>query len=300
MSFARTIVNADRNSQWHLVLEGDTISVRPEPQKAAQETSCGSLFQAVSRADAEEWQQLAAGGQLVDAATASIGGGPPSLKPLWHGDLRLLLDSTPAAIKARKAQKLNLYDLVEYAASRLCEAWRWDNPARAAELTQQATPELLALWAILNVDGQVCNGGFNQLFYNSYGELAEQALQGFALFGMHDYVRILEQAYAIFPERPITANRAQRIELLEAMTYDGDGEPPASIKSARQPLAYFSALAQSNRERWDALETEYYGLIDKKIAVPGYNSAFYLPLCVFIAEHQEAFFQIPGANAPKA
>ena len=44
----------------------------------------------------------------------------------------------------------DLYAFVEYSMERVQAAWRWDDPAHAAAMTADLTPQQLAVWAILN------------------------------------------------------------------------------------------------------------------------------------------------------
>ncbi len=187
----------------------------------------------------------------------------------------------------------NLYDFVGYAVDKIQEAWRWDEPEEAERLTAAITPSQLALWAVLNADGQVCNGGFSQFFYNSYGELAEEALQGFRLLGMPEYAAIFEQAYDAFGTRPIPKDREQRITMLDAMAEDEpdeDDDAAPADPDVPQMLAHYSTIAKGTEEKWDALETEYYALIHRKGVPGGYNAAFFLPLAQYIEAHPQEFF----------
>ena len=192
----------------------------------------------------------------------------------------------------------DLYAFVEYSMDRVQEVWRWDDPAHAATMAADLTPQQLAVWAILNADGQVCNGGFSQFFYNSYGELAEEALQGFHLLGMQECAAIFEQAYAAFAQRPIPKDREQRILMLEQLGEDEDSDAGASgtaANNAAAMLAHYSALAKGTEELWGELESRYYGFIHRKGVRGGYNAAFFSPLATYIDAHPDAFF-LPEAG----
>ena len=179
----------------------------------------------------------------------------------------------------------DLYNFVGYPVERIGEQWSWDGEGKDHEIRAAITPELMALWAILNADGQVCNGGFSQFFYNSYGELAEEALEGFKLFGMDEYAAIFEEAYAAFSVRPIPKDRGERIAILDFLSDEETAD------EATNSIEHYSKLAQGTEELWDDLETRYYSLIHQKGVEGGYNAAFYRPLADFIDANPEKFFQ---------
>ena len=186
----------------------------------------------------------------------------------------------------------DLFGYVEYTMDRVREAWDWDNPAQAKEMTAALTPSQLALWAVLNADGQVCNGGFSQFFYNSYGELAEEALQGFRLLGMPEYADLFEQAYSQFAHRPIPKDRKQRIAILDALTGDSEEGDAVQVRDPEVPemLVHYSAMAKGTEALWGTLESSYYALIDREDVPGGYNAAFFHPLAVYIESHPHEFF----------
>ena len=181
-----------------------------------------------------------------------------------------------------------LYEFVDYVVEKVEEAWEWDNPTVASHLTATLTPSQLALWAVLNANGQICNGGFSQFFFNSYGELAEEALQGFRLLRMEAYAEILEQAYAMFQYRPIPKDREQRIGALADMADAID----AGVEECAddEEIDLYCSLAQTLGPQWDELESRYYALIHREGVSGGYNAAFYRPLVDFIEMHQVDFF----------
>lgn len=184
-----------------------------------------------------------------------------------------------------------LYLFVHYAFERIEDSWKWDNPAEARKIQNALTREQLALWAVANADGQVSNGGFSQLFFNSYGELAEEALTGFKMFGMQECADIFAAAYAEFPERPIPKDRKQRNTILTAMA-ESDIAYDAGASMADH-LEVYAATKGASR-RWDALESKYFTFKGQGGVPGGYNAAFYAPLAKFIAAHPKKFFVSNG------
>jgi hypothetical protein len=55
-----------------------------------------------------------------------------------------------------------------------------------------------AVYATWLVDVEVKNGGFNQFFFNPYGELAGTALAGYELFGAEEYAAVMRAAIATY------------------------------------------------------------------------------------------------------
>lgn len=191
-----------------------------------------------------------------------------------------------------RAHEFLYCDFASYPTKIIDELWEWDAPDKAQSLAARLTQEQICLWAILNADGQVCNGGFSQFFYNSYGELAEEALSGFKLFGMNEYADIFDAAYAVFSGRPIPKNRAQRIAMLNDMIDDEADEPITEGPDVPIMLQQYGAIATSTAAHWEALESQYYELSRRKGIGRGYHGAFYKPLTDFIQTHPERFFHL--------
>ena len=61
---------------------------------------------------------------------------------------------------------------------------------------------------------EVCNGGFDQFFYNSTGVLAPEAAKGFQAIGLCDLAELVRKAMSIFGD-PYPRDRGVRCDLLE-------------------------------------------------------------------------------------
>jgi Domain of unknown function (DUF4375) len=285
---SRMFYHAKKKEHWGFTIEDDTVVIRFGKAGALKEKreKCDSPVDAIAMANGEEFERVRKSWRLTTDSAAPRDG-ELCLKPLWAGSYSELT-----------GEKFELYDYTSYAASRIDTAWEFENADMAAWLTREASPATLALWTIQNADGQICNGGFSQFFFNSYGELAEEALVGFRYFGMNKYADLLDEAYVLFLERPIPKDRDERIGILDAMAEEANPEfleqANKAAASDSSGLAYFSAMAKGTAAYWDDLETRYYALIHAKIKHKGYNAAFYLPLCQFIDTHREDFFQMPA------
>ncbi len=155
------------------------------------------------------------------------------------------------------------YDILYFALGRVEELWQFDNPKAAKKLASRMTKEQLLLWAVINVDGQVENGGFSQVFSNSYGELAEEAITGLRTIGLIRQAEIYDEVFTLFGARPVPRNRDTRIERLEKLTID---------------------------HHWESLQTEYYELMHAEAHGVGHNPAFNQPIAEWIYKHRDRFF----------
>ena len=85
-----------------------------------------------------------------------------------------------------------------------------------------ATPGQRAIFATTWLDSEVCNGGFDQFFYNSTGILTNEALLGFDRLMAIAHAELLGQAIGLFPEGQVPSNRGERVELLETVVQKND------------------------------------------------------------------------------
>lgn len=70
-----------------------------------------------------------------------------------------------------------------------------------------------------NVEIEVNNGGFSQFFYNSSGDFAGEMVDAFQEIGAEKTAAICQQALDVVGQ-PLPVNRAERIELIEAIETD--------------------------------------------------------------------------------
>jgi Domain of unknown function (DUF4375) len=87
-------------------------------------------------------------------------------------------------------------------------------------------PELGYLFASHWCQSEVCNGGFDQFFYNSTGVLAPEAAAGFQAIGLDDLAALVRQAMDVFGDH-YPRNREVRCELLKKVAViDGEEKDP--------------------------------------------------------------------------
>jgi hypothetical protein len=193
------------------------------------------------------------------------------------------------------------YDFPYLALGRTPADWDFDDIALARQCAPRMTREQLLLLAVLNVDGQICNGGVSQMLYNSYGQLAEEAVEGYRLFGFARMADLVDEALTLFGPRPTPRERSARIARLEEISAPETDAPSTSVENLPQnirgsprsdphTLEGVFEIFRATRARWEAIETEYYGIQRAETHGPGYNAAFWRPLAEWIADHRDRFF----------
>jgi hypothetical protein len=71
-------------------------------------------------------------------------------------------------------------------------------------------------------DGEVNNGGFDQLFRNSLGNETAQIIQALAMIGADKIANILKRAARRFPDGKPPKDRAKREQLMESISTGTD------------------------------------------------------------------------------
>lgn len=73
-------------------------------------------------------------------------------------------------------------------------------------------------WAIWWLEGEANNGGFDQFFRNSSGELTEDALRGLTAVGAHRMAGIFQAAVDLFPNGQVPKNHQQGERIHDVFT----------------------------------------------------------------------------------
>lgn len=172
-------------------------------------------------------------------------------------------------------------------ADEIVNAWDFDDMDAARALATRLTQEQVLLWAVVNMVGQVSNGGFSQALYNSYGQLAEESVEGLELFGFIRHAEIFDEALTRFGVRPVPREREvreARLEVLSSMAAASKNKP-VDKSSLEGVFGMFGAT----RGRWEDLETEFFQLLNAERDVQRYQAAFYRPLAEWIYAHRARF-----------
>lgn len=177
------------------------------------------------------------------------------------------------------------YDIPETATDRISARWQYDDIEVAHELAKLITKEQFQLFAVNNIVGQICNGGFSQALYNSYGELAEDAVAGLEMCGHTELSRIVDGAFDHFGERPIPRSREQRIARLEDLA-----KLDEEARNTTEFVKHAAAVFIGTSEKWEAAEDEFYSLLHAKTHGNGYNAAFFQPLAEWIFMNKERLY----------
>lgn len=72
-----------------------------------------------------------------------------------------------------------------------------------------------ATYAVEQLQMEVANGGFDQYFFNSGGDLAPEALEGLRLLRLDAFAALLQRAMRLFPGGEVPRARSARQETLE-------------------------------------------------------------------------------------
>lgn len=102
---------------------------------------------------------------------------------------------------------------------------------------RHATSWQFMVYAVTFVDGEIRNGGFHQLFFNSTGILVEDARQGLIALGENVRADLITRAASKFKNGIVPKDRGVRVEALERFNFESEWCPFA-----------------------EPLETEYYAL----------------------------------------
>ncbi|WP_320814931.1 DMP19 family protein [Flavobacterium sp.] len=65
------------------------------------------------------------------------------------------------------------------------------------------------------LEAEINNGGFDQYFFNSSGDYANETLESLKKIGAHKTAKLVEEAFSYFPETPIPKDNNKRRKLLE-------------------------------------------------------------------------------------
>ena len=81
------------------------------------------------------------------------------------------------------------------------------------EYLERLSPEARLVYQVWNFDGEIHNGGFDQLFVNSLGDHCTEILSYLNKLGASNSERHLRSAMANFPNGLVPTSRTQRLEI---------------------------------------------------------------------------------------
>jgi hypothetical protein len=188
----------------------------------------------------------------------------------------------------------NANGYVETAISTVNELWFVsDEPGYRQGILARISPGQRAVWSTLQCCGEVQNGGFSQLFYNSNGEMTHDAIAGFRLFGARDYETLFVEACAVFPGGRVPTDRLARWATLDPMfarEADTFNEQLGQEEMHRRMEAVYQRILAKHNHVWDDLESALYKLIGNDYS----NSNLEKMLGAYVDSHPAEFFAIDG------
>lgn len=158
----------------------------------------------------------------------------------------------------------------------IASGWKFDEPEWRHVNQPRLNEDQIGVFAIWNVTGQIENGGITQVFYNSYGELAEEALQGARRFGLSQLADILEEAYDRFA-RPVPIDREDRWRLLEKMAR----MQPHDSENMEAVSEIFTKCASV----FDDLDDRYFDILNES------GESILITLARIVEARKESFFE---------
>lgn len=185
------------------------------------------------------------------------------------------------------------YEMLDSATGRALYQWEWDNLAKSRAVATQMTQEQFELWAVQQVVGSVCNGGFGALLYNSYGELAEECVLGLRRFELRNYAEIVDEALDLMGPRPMPRDRTERD--MRWGVIDRANELAQNTASRTEDA---SLRVATIAQRLDTLATQLFRLMQAKTHGEGHDAAFYRPLSEWIYAHRDRFYVIAPEVKP--
>jgi len=106
----------------------------------------------------------------------------------------------------------------------LCLKTVFDEDDGNTEHLDRIGPEARLVYLLWCFDGEVHNGGFEQLFFNSLGDYCFEILEGLHKIGAQVSAQLLEQAMAWFPGSKPSSDRGERWQQLESFKEDENYE----------------------------------------------------------------------------
>lgn len=187
------------------------------------------------------------------------------------------------------------YEILDTATSGALYEWEWDDVVTSREVARKMTQEQLELFAVAQVIGSVCNGGFGALLYNSYGELSEECVLGLRRFELANYAEIIDEALDLLGPRPMPRDRTERNRRWEAFCEAAKlAENTSSVaEGPSHPVAIIE-------KRLGILSSQLFSLMQAKTDGDGYDAAFYRPLSEWVYAHRDRFYVIEPEVKPSS
>jgi hypothetical protein len=188
----------------------------------------------------------------------------------------------PGRLAQWRAKGGSAYEYVETALSRIQALWVSSGESEYLQtLLARMSAGQVAVWSASRCCGEVLNGGFSQLFYNSSGALVDDAIAGFRRLGAEDYAVLFERACAVFPGGKVPKDRAGRWAVLAPfLTVE------AAPRDPRDHISLYQHIAEKHEKSWESLGWALANLVGD--GQP--DSAFNKILSTYVDAHPREFF----------
>jgi hypothetical protein len=183
------------------------------------------------------------------------------------------------------ATSLQFHEYLDCAVGYLDSHWVPDDPSAAAEMGEKCHPFQIQLYAMKAAHAGIVNGGFFQFLFNSSGELAEEAVQGFQNFGLPNVHQLLNEVFSCF-ERPISKERLKRINMLFEH-FDPKKRAFCDVGEVFALRSESPNIYEMSASFFDPFDDRFYEYVDTR----NHDLGFYAPACRFVSDHREIFFK---------
>jgi hypothetical protein len=158
---------------------------------------------------------------VVAFAVVACGGGPEETA-VTDDSIKKLLDEfqnrqihrhlDPSILATIPNDKVELA-IIDYVDAKL--DGRYEN---AAEVLSTLPAGVRAMYVTWGVEAEVNNGGFNQYYWNSAGQFANDAVAAFEFFSAHEHAQLMQEANAIRAEEEAEIDKFKEEATIEAFS----------------------------------------------------------------------------------
>jgi hypothetical protein len=116
--------------------------------------------------------------------------------------------------------------------------------------------QVVLLYAAHFAYSEICNGGFQQFFWNSTGTIAPETIEGYRLIAMPELASLVERVAALL-ESPYPRGRGLRQSVIFRISGCGELDPQATDSFGK-----LYEVSDNAPIDWNALNKEFYRLAE--------------------------------------
>jgi len=151
---------------------------------------------------------------------------------------------------------------------------------------------LVLLYAAHFAYSEICNGGFQQFYWNSTGAIGPETVEGYRMIGMPELATLVERASALL-ESPYPRDRQLRQRVLFRVS--GCGELDSKSTDNFKKLYDVSDKADAPID-WNALNKDFYHLAETENG--GFEAAANRYAAIHAAIHKAVGINKPSLHPP--